>query len=186
MAIRGTAAQAALADWLVAKLDTPGQGSAPQEFQVAGARGPEVARVFYLVHPQTPQQVQEIVTMIRAIADMQRIFVYTAPKAVAVRGSADGMGLTAWLAGQLDQASPDSTGHEYLLPSGSDNVVRLFFVAPAPTPQKLQQIATEIRTTTGAQRLFINNALIAVAVRGTVGQIATAERVIEEMGKTAQ
>jgi hypothetical protein len=182
--MRGTADQMAMADWLMQKLDTPGQGSAPQEFHLAGVN--EVARVFYLVHPQTPQQVQEIVTLIRSIADIQRLFIYNAPKALALRSTADRIALAAWLVQELDQAGADSTQHEYLLPSGSDNVVRLFYVTPAQTSQQLQQIATQIRSTTGIPRMFINNALSAVAVRGTVGQIATTERVLEEMGKSAR
>src|SRR5947207_3110175 len=78
--LRGNAAEVGLADWLMQKLDLPGQNQAPQEYPFAGLRGPEVARVFYLLHTQSPRDIQEIMTTLRSVADLQRIFVYLAPK----------------------------------------------------------------------------------------------------------
>src|SRR5689334_21816082 len=53
----------------------------------------QVAKVFYLSNVNTPQELQEIVTAVRSIADIQRIFVYNAQNAIIVRGEADRVSL---------------------------------------------------------------------------------------------
>ena len=67
LALRGTAAQTALAQWLVDELDKstggypldqPGQTSVAHEYRVPG-NGDDLVRVFYLTHTETPQGVQE-------------------------------------------------------------------------------------------------------------------------------
>jgi hypothetical protein len=181
--LRGGAAEVELADWLIQKLDLPGQNSAPPEYAYMGFHGPEVARVFYLVNPPTPRDVQEIITTIRSIADVQRIFVYNAHKAVAVRGPADRVALAQWLVGELDRPAGDPTSgaHQYELPAGADNRVRIFFLNQAATKERRMQIAVNVRANANVQRLFVYDFLGALAVRGTVGQIATAERVLDEL-----
>ena len=93
LAVSGTAGQIAMAEWLFFEMDKPADAPppkvAPVEFRVAGAAD-DVARVFYLVNSPTPQAAQEIVNTIRSLAEIQRILVYNAPKAVAMRGTALG------------------------------------------------------------------------------------------------
>lgn len=115
--------------------------------------------------------------------DVQRLFIYNARKTIVARGPADRIDLTAWLVQQLDRPSPPAATAEYELPEGADNQNRVFYLPHIRGSQQLMTAATQIRTSTGTPRLFINNALAAVGVRGTVSQIATAEKVIEEMGQ---
>jgi hypothetical protein len=187
VAVRGTNQQISLAAWLVDQLNQPANVAAPEphEYKLPGDDG---ARVFELTYPQTPQQLQEIVTILRSIGDIRRLFVCNDRRAVALRGTAEQVALAAWLVSELDkpvsgQAAPeDSTApHEYRLLSGAHNLVRVFYLASSQSAQDLQKVATQVRTTAGIPRLFIYNALGALAVRGTVGQVATAEKVIEEM-----
>jgi hypothetical protein len=70
--------------------------------------------------------------------------------------------------------------HEYRLPGGGDDVVRVFYLTHAETAQRLQEIATSMAE---IRRLFIYNAPRAMAVRGTAGQIALADRLIQERDK---
>ena len=184
IALRASPAEAGLADWLMLKLDSPGQNQAPQEYPYASLRGPEVARVFYLTHDQTPRDIQEITTTIRSLADMPRIFIYQPPKAIAMRGPADRVALAQWLVSELDKPplEPVAPGaHHYELPAGSDNQVRVFYLNPASTGEQRQQIFTSVRTTAVVPRLFIYNSRAALAVRGTVGQVATVERLLDEI-----
>jgi hypothetical protein len=187
VAVRGTNQQMSLAAWLVDQLNQPAHTAAPapHEYKLPGDDG---ARLFELTYPQTPQQLQEIVTLIRSIGDIRRLFVCNDRRAVALRGTAEQVALSAWLVSELDKpvsgqaATEDSTApHEYRLSSGADNLVRVFYLASSQSAQDLQKVATQVRTTAGIPRLFIYNALGALAVRGTVGQVATAEKVIEEM-----
>jgi hypothetical protein len=69
------------------------------------------------------------------------------------------------------------------MPASSDQAVRVFYLAHAGTPQELQQIAVTVRSMTDMKRLFINNAQKAVASRGTLDQIASAESLIKELDK---
>jgi hypothetical protein len=187
VAVRGNNQQITLAAWLVGQLNQPANvaAPAPHEYKLPGD---DMARVFELTNPQTPQQLQEIATLIRSIGDIHRLFVCNDRRAVALRGTAEQLALAAWLVSELDKpvtgqaAAGDSTApHEYRLLSGPDNLVRVFYLAGSQSVQDRQKVVTQVRTTAQVPRLFVYNALGALAVRGTVGQVATAEKVIEEM-----
>ena len=184
VAMRGTGSQNAMATWLVNQLDQPiGVPSpAPNGYALSGD---DVTQVFNLSNPRVPMETQEMVTLIRSVADIQRIFTYNARKTIVVRTSPDRMALTAWLVKQLDRpASTPSVTVQYTLPSGPDNIVGVFYL-PNPSRERLNKAATQVRTTARVQRLFTYGTLGALAVRGTVGQVATAEKVIEEI-RTSQ
>ncbi len=76
--------------------------AAPHEYKLPGG-GDDTVRVFYLKHADTPEQLQEIVTLVRSIADVRRMFTYNALRAFAARGTADQLALVSWLVEQLDQ-----------------------------------------------------------------------------------
>jgi len=90
IAMRGTADQAALAEWLIGELDKPVNptDSAVHEFHMAGTEE-NVVRVFYLPHSGTLQHFQEIVTFVRSTTQIRRAFTYNAPRALTMRGTAD-------------------------------------------------------------------------------------------------
>jgi hypothetical protein len=186
--LRGGAAELGLADWLMQKLDQPGQNPAPETYPFAGLRGPEVARVFYLVHSRSPRDVQELVTTLRSIADIPRIFVYNASKAVAVRAPADRVALAQWLVRELDQPpdQPPAGTHGYELPAGTDSQVRVFYLNPATTAEQRQRVVSDVHTTLHVGQLYLYNPLTALTVRGTVGQIATAERLLDEANQSGR
>jgi len=50
----------------------------------------------------------------------------------------------------------------------------------AGTTQRVQEIATEVRTATGIPRVFTNNTARIVTVRGSAAQIAQADRIVKE------
>jgi len=184
VAMRGTGSQIAMATWLVNQLDQAvGVPSpAPNDYALSGD---DVTHVFNLSNPRVPMETQEMVTLIRSVADVQRIFTYNARKTIVVRTSPDHMALTAWLVKQLDRpASTPSVTVQYTLPRGPDNIVGVFYL-PEPSRERLNKAATQVRTTARVQRLFTYGTLGALAVRGTLEQLATAEKVIEEI-RTSQ
>lgn len=182
VAVRGSQSRVDLAAWLVNQFDQPvGTPSpAPHEYKLASN---DITRVFNLTYPQTPQQTQEIVTTLRSIGDIQRIFIYNARKTIAMRGKAEQIALAEWIVKLLDRPEPAPGKNEYRLASGPDNMVRVFYLTQSKTAQDNMKVCTEIRATARIPRLFVYNNLSAVAVRGTVGQVATAEKIIEEMGQ---
>jgi hypothetical protein len=190
LAVRGTADQLALTDWLFSQLDTSGNGqpaaqnqnSAANEYRMTGTD--DVVRVFYLPPTETTQGVQEIMTLLRTVADFRRIFGCTAQRAVALRGTADQVALSEWLLSQLETPrSGNSTTQEYRVPGSSDDVARVFYLTHTETPRGVQEIAKLIRTTAEIHRVFFYSGSRALAVRGTVDQVAQAERIIQEMDK---
>jgi len=187
VAVRGTNQQISLAAWLVDQLNQPANvaAPAPHEYKLPGD---DVARVFELTYPQTRQQLQEIVTLIRSIGDIQRLFLCNERRAVALRGTVEQVALAAWLVSELDKPVDSqartqdySQPHEYRLPNSPDNLVRVFYLDSSQSAQDRQKLATQVRVTSGIMRLFVYNALGALAARGTDTQVATAEKVIEEM-----
>ena len=66
-----------------------------------------VVKVFYLNNTLTAQELQEIVTAIRTVAEIQKIFVYNAQNAIMVRAEADKVALAEKLVADLDKPKPE-------------------------------------------------------------------------------
>jgi hypothetical protein len=183
LVMRGTADQAALAEWLVTTLNTaqPAGASAKLEYKMRGSD--DVVRVFYLAHTDTLQSLQEVATLVRSIGDIRRLFTYNAPKAVAMRGTSDQSALAEWLFVELDKLVKDSAAHEYHMSGTPEDVVRVFYLPHSGTVQHFQEIATFVRGTTHIRRAFTYNAPRALTLRGTADQIAEANQLIQERDK---
>ncbi len=63
----------------------------------------QVVKVFYLKNVTTPQEFQEIVTAVRSVTDIRRIFTYNEQNAAVVRGSTDQVALAEKLFHDLDK-----------------------------------------------------------------------------------
>ena len=134
--LRGTAEQIGLAEWVCSAIDAPQAGGS--QYQLAGDK---VARVFYFSHVNTPKGLQELINVVRAIADVNRIMPYNAARAVVVRGNGDQMRLTEWLVQELD-GSPNGrpalqSVREYRLQGNGNEAVRVFYPATLQGPTDL-------------------------------------------------
>lgn len=63
----------------------------------------QVVKVFYLTNPTTPQEIQEMLTVLRTVFDVQKVFNYTAQNALVVRCDADTMALVEKEIADLDK-----------------------------------------------------------------------------------
>lgn len=101
---------------------------------------------------------------------------------MVARGTPEQIDLAEWLVPQLDQpaTAAKQVKLEYIVPGPGDpdNVVRLFALRPGGTEQRLQEIATEVRTTTQVRRLFTYSAPRIITLRGTPGQVEQANQMI--------
>jgi hypothetical protein len=191
LAVRGTADQIAAAAFIVHELDQPASAKRTdsREYRMIDTdwRPEPALRVFYLPYTSTVQQFQEVATLIRTIAETRRLFTYNASRAMIVRGNADQLALTDWMVHELGKPVDPATlaSPQYTLPSDphAENIVRVFYVKDVPTVQVFQQVATQIRTATGLRRVFTYNATMAMAVRGTAAQIATAEQMLQDRAR---
>ncbi len=63
----------------------------------------QVVKVFYLQNPTTAQEIQEILTVLRTVFDVQKVFNYSAQNALVVRCDADTMALVEKEIADLDK-----------------------------------------------------------------------------------
>ena len=63
----------------------------------------QVVKVFYLRNVTSPQEMQEMLTVLRTVVDVQKVFNYTAQNALVVRAEADTMALVEKLISDLDK-----------------------------------------------------------------------------------
>lgn len=183
LALRGPAAEIALGEWLFVQADQPPrtQQSEPKEFRVSDN---DVARVFYLTSTGNVQSLQEVATLVRSIAEIRILFTYNAARVIALRGTPDQLKMAEWLLKELDQPSSARTSAQVAAPRSytvaTDDLLSIFYVPAASTPQALQETAVYVRNMTKIRRLFTYNAPRAIALRGTAEQIATAAQLIGE------
>ncbi|MGB7760695.1 MAG: hypothetical protein WBL61_12755 [Bryobacteraceae bacterium] len=124
--------------------------------------------------------------VVNAMTDM-RIAPDTARATVSLRGTADQVGLAEWLLHQLDQPAPSS--HQpavYEYRAGTpDSAVRVFRLATVETPQGLNEVTAAIRAIADLSRVRPYAAQRALVARGTPGQVALAEWLLDQLDQPA-
>ena len=190
LAIHGSSDQIALTEWLLTNLDAPA-GSAKSEtrkYQIPpGTDDARFVAGFYMPHAGTVWSLQALGTVVRSIGEIRRLFIYTSPKAMVVRGTPEEIDLAEWLLKELDQpvdmAKPSRREYTVPEPGFPDNVVRVFSLKPNTPTQRLQEIALQVRVTTGARRLFTYNGAKTIALRGTPSQVEQSSQMIAEQDR---
>jgi hypothetical protein len=173
-------------EWVFQQLDRPGESPERREYLIPeGAEN--VVRVFYPNHARTVQDLNEMATTVRAIGGIRRVFTYNKipSGAIVLRGTPSQAAMAEWMIAQLDQKQPrrPSTSEYRMTEGGGENIVRVYFLAHAATPERLQEIAVKVRTGGMIRRAFLYNAQRAIALRGTVEQLDMANRMIGERDK---
>jgi hypothetical protein len=184
--VEGTQEQIAVAQWLAAQLDTP-DGAAPAPpttriFDLPDREGAKTVTVLHLTTVTRPQDLQEVITMIRSLCDVKRVFQFTRGKAICLRGTADQAAATEWLIAELENPGSGRPEHFFppAYPRDNDTAMRLFRLPASTTPDEIQATIARVRTATGVKRIFYNNARKAVGARGTPEQIAAAAKMLGE------
>jgi len=171
-----------MSEWLLRQLDqAPGTlKSDPPEFQSAG--GGDNICVFYLAHSPDPLARQEIITTLRTVADVTKVFGYSPLNAIAVRGSAAQIALVKELVPALDKRTPISTSDvPQFAVGGTPDLVRVYYISHATTMQDINRILVALRTTGGINKTFASSAKGAVVVRCRPEQMAKAEAIVLSM-----
>jgi hypothetical protein len=145
-------------------------------------------RVFHFAHAPTKQAAEEIGWSIRLMADIKDASVDFAAGTLIVNGTDDQLKLAEWMFIGLDRSVPiasDLAIHEYRLPDGADNVVRLFYIDSGQTTQEFQEFTTMLRTIAEIRRVYTYNAGKIVSMRGTEDQMGMADYFANQLAKTA-
>ena len=198
IAVRGTAGQAALAEWIANALDKPADWQPPESqrwvsYEYSAVLPPRdngtAVRVFYMAHAEKPQDIAEIVNLTRTVAEVQRMFAGNERKTVVLRASPNQIALAEWLLNALDKpaswqppADQNPARYQYQADypgsKGETDFVRIFYLAPDITQEGLSALTTQIRVSVGVQRLFASTAHHAIALRGTASQVTAAEQLV--------
>ena len=197
LTVSGNADQLASTAWLFTELDKPA-GPAPQNLVVrestfADPRSPAV-KIFYPAHVGNPQQLQEIVNMIRSIADVQRVMILGAPIAIVTRGSAEQETLAESLVREIDQPSTAAPRgvREYVYPDTAmfqpelrTTAVRVYYPSQIQTPLDLQEAINGLRSIAEIQRAVAITWSRAIVTRGNTDQAVLTDWLIKEFDQLA-
>jgi hypothetical protein len=175
--LRGPANLLGLAEWLLRAMDKPAgwqpttgesETVALREYHLPKGAFPDpraewgpVARIYYLTNTTSRQQgIQEILTVLRAVGEIQKVFNCSAPRIIAFRGPATDVDLGEWLLRKLDvPAGGEALAHQkensddntLKLPgtrTGSEDIVRVFYLSHAATPKEMNALFAKIQAAT--------------------------------------
>lgn len=148
----------------------------------------EADRVLHFTATNSPQDFEEIATVIQATTNIPKVPVDTSEQSLTLHGTAEQVALAEWLFTNLDKPTnvpPSAAKQEYRLSDSADDVVRLFYLKNPEIPRGVQEVATAVRSLVNVRRMFTYNDLRAVAVRGTEEQIRAVEFLFTAMDKPA-
>ncbi len=163
---------------------------------VSTTSGQTANRVLQFAHTEGNQNIQEIATAIRTVADIKDARANPVEKTLALNATPEQIALADWLFHQLDQPPIAATGTQSdasdpyvvkgdVIKSEDENTVRIFYLTNTATIQTFQEAATAVRTVADIRRCFTYNAPRAMIVRGTPDQVALAAWLVNQIGQPA-
>jgi hypothetical protein len=173
--IRGNAEQVALAEWIVAEIDQSMMGKPinvgvyhfPDSVLDIVDRRTTAVRIYYSSSGKTFQDLQEVSTCLRSIADVHRVVIVPASGAIIVRASTEQAELTDWLVDALNpRLSSGPRDYQYMDESVQSVVV--------PTDVDLAGLVTKVREATGMRRVVVIQSQRSIVMRGTPNELAIA------------
>jgi hypothetical protein len=187
MKIEGSPEQIAAAEWVFLELDRPAGAPAPDSARVYKMPDPKNEghiRVFALAQTLSVQNVQELATAVRAIAEVRRLFTYSEPRIIVVRGTEEQVAAADWLLQQLD--TPAKPGFAVprerpMTDARGEGYFRIFYPRSVQTVQQLQELATCTRALVEIRRLFTYSRKAAIIARGTEEELKLAEWLLGEL-----
>jgi hypothetical protein len=169
--------QVAFSEWIIDQINQPvalKPDTTPRAFTVGGPdyRGlGHGARVNFLASMTAPRQMQELLTVLRTVSDIQKVFSYSSGHVLVLRAGDTDLLRAEWIIQQLDQlGGQPSDARTFTAPAG-DDVTRIFYPGKA-TPQWLQAAVTGIRSDLSIKKIFSTTVPANIVVRGTADQIA--------------
>jgi hypothetical protein len=180
-AFRAPAAQVVLAAKLVDDLSQPTPSASMRVYPSATAD--DVTQVYFLTHPSSVQDFQEIANGVRTIAQIRRVIALNAPRALLIRATATELAMATWLLHDLDQAQTAPASHSF---QGSGDAVRVFYLLPTGTVQDFQATANKVRTTAQIRMAVALNTPRAIVVRGTMAQVSQADQIVQDLTAPAR
>lgn len=186
----GPAEAIEFAAWILPRIDkTAGDGSIFQEYKLTK----EVGRVNFLQNMRKPQETQELLTVLRTVADIQHIFTFTPNHAMVIRGADYEVSFGEWIIEQMDQPVPEkptAATREFTVGGpdfrGTGHGARVNFLGSLTTPQQMQELLTTLRTVGDIQKIFSYQSSHALILRAGDTDLRRAEWIIQQLDQPGQ
>jgi hypothetical protein len=186
--VEGTDDQLRTTEWIVRQLDIPPNAAAGNDVLHGIADpskdGADTARVFFLPPALTAQEFNEVMTSVRTITDIRRVFGYSGRHAIVLRASEEAVNAADWLIAEMMR---DSSTGEYIFPkkplrAQEDNRIRVFRY-PRGNQQEFNEVMTSIRTLTDTRRMFGYLGKREIVIKGFPEQVAATEWILTQLNR---
>ena len=168
------------AEWVLPQIDKAAGDDAVHEYKSPSG---DIGRVNFVPNLQKPQELQEVLTILRTVADVQKIFTFSSNRAVVLRGPDWQVAFAEWIIDQIQQ-KPDSTPHEFTV-GGPDPAwerdARVNFLSNMTSPQQMQEVLTVLRTVGDIQKVFSYSTRHALVLRSAGSELQRAEWIIQQL-----
>jgi len=99
----GPAESVDFAAWLLPQVDKTVGDNAVHQYSLPSG---DIGRVFFVPGVVTPQAAQELLTVFRVVPDVQKLFFFTANRALVMRAPEWQVAFSAWIIDRLNQPTP--------------------------------------------------------------------------------
>jgi hypothetical protein len=146
---------------------------------------PVPQRVFTFAQGDSPQAVQEIVSILRTVARLPRVTQDFERKTITVQAWEAQANLAEWLFNLLDVPEPSGGRPEYVFPGAADDVVRVFYPSHVADYRQLQELVNALRSIGDIQRISAFTPQKSLIIRGQTWQAELAEWLISQLDNPA-
>jgi general secretion pathway protein D len=129
-----------------------------------------VIRTFYLTNLSQPNELQDLVNILRTLLDTQRLQQFPSQQAIVVRGTPDQIAMAEKLINDLDKGRPEVVVEVAIMQVTRDKMRNLGIQPPASISVQLQQNVPTTSSTTVAGNA--GNGGTATTTTGTAGSIS--------------
>lgn len=185
----GPAEAVDFASWLLPAIDRE-EDNVPHERKLANG---ETASVKFTTNLKKPREMQELLTVLRTVADIQHLFIFSSNHAVVMRGPDWEVAFSKWIIDQLDRpepAKPESGTREFTVGGpdyrGLGHGARVNFLASMTEPRQISELLTALRTVADVHKVFLFSASHALVMRAGDTDLALAEWLIQQLDLPSQ
>ena len=133
-----------------------------------------VIRTFYLTNLSQPNELQDLVNILRTLLDTQRLQQFPSQQAVVVRGTPDQIAMAEKLIEDLDKSRPEVVVEVAIMQVNRDKLRNLGIQPPASVTVNLQS-NTSTTTSTSGSNIGTGNGSLTTTTGATTGTITLNE-----------
>jgi hypothetical protein len=142
-------------------------------------------KVFYFAHLDTPQALQEVTNMVRAIGDIREVSVDVAKRSLTVKGTVDQIAAAGWLTAEMDKPGGATGTRDFPFNDPNAPLAQVVYLSHVENQQDLQNIVNAVRSVLDFQRVFPMNQQKAIVMRAPTSQVKAADFLIGVLDQPA-